>query len=102
MDKVRAFNVRDDPQVYAERLYGCVGCPKVLGHRVGGHRRAMIVGIAGSPKCTNLQVNVLTKHPAQFGHVDPGATIDLGRKLFSHNVYSHMTQGSPSRITVLV
>ncbi|VXB31023.1 hypothetical protein ARTHRO9AX_150166 [Arthrobacter sp. 9AX] len=62
----------------------------------------MIVGVAGSPKGTNLQVNVLTKHPAQFGHVDSGATIDLWRELFSHNVYSHKTQGSPSRLTVLV
>jgi hypothetical protein len=63
---------------------------------------AMVIGVAGSPKSTNLQVNVLTKHPAQFGHMHPGAAVDLRRELFSHNVYSHKTQGSPSRITVLV
>jgi hypothetical protein len=62
----------------------------------------VVVGVAGSPEGSHLQVNVLTKHPAQLGHVDSGASVDLRRELFSHNVYSHDTQGSRSGLTVLV
>ena len=56
----------------------------------------VIVGIARGAEGANLQVHVLGKHPAQFRHVDAGAAIDLGREFFSHNVYSHETQGSRS------
>ena len=54
----------------------------------------MVIAVAGSPEGTNLQVNMLAKHPAQFGYVDSGPTVDLRREFFSHNVYSHATQGS--------
>ena len=102
VDQVGALDVRHDPQVHTQRLHGRVGRAQILGHGVGGHPGAVVVSVAGSPESTNLQVNVLTKHPAQLGHVDSGATVNLRREFFSHNVYSHVTQGSPSAVSVLV
>ena len=54
----------------------------------------MVVGIPGRTKGTHLKVDVLGQDPAQLGYVDARATINLRRELFSHNVYSHDTQGS--------
>jgi hypothetical protein len=55
----------------------------------------VVVGIPWGTKGTNLQVDVLGQDAAQLGYMDTCTTVDLRRKLFSHNVYSHDAQGSP-------
>ncbi|BCW78610.1 hypothetical protein NicSoilC5_06290 [Arthrobacter sp. NicSoilC5] len=102
MDQVGALDIRHNAQVHTQGLHRGIGPAQILGNLVGGHGCSVVVSIAGSTESANLQVNMLTKHPAQFGYMHPGATVDLRRELFSHNVYSHKTQGSRSRITVLV
>jgi hypothetical protein len=102
MDQIRTRYVRHDAQIDAQGLDCRVGRSEVLGHGVGGHPGAVVISGAGRPEGSNLQVNMLTKHPAQLGYVDSGAAIDFRRELFSHNIYSHDTQGSRSAVSVLV
>ncbi|GAA1254986.1 hypothetical protein GCM10009589_02520 [Arthrobacter pascens] len=54
----------------------------------------MVVGVAGRAEGTHLQIDVLGQDPAQLGYMDARASVNLRRELFSHNVYSHGTQGS--------
>jgi hypothetical protein len=54
----------------------------------------VVIGVPGRAEGTHLQVDVLGQDPAQLGYVDARASIDLRREFFSHNVYSHDTQGS--------
>ena len=102
MHQVGAGDVRNDPQVHPEGLDRGIGPGEVLGHGIGRHRGTVVVRFTGRAEGTHLQIHVLGKHPAEFGHVDSGAAIDLRREFFSHNVYSHKTQGSRYGGTVLV
>ena len=67
---------------------------EVLGHGVGRDRRTVVPRLTGRAEGAHLQIHMLGQHPAEFGHVDPGAAIDFGREFFGHNVYTHKPQGS--------
>ncbi|BCW84402.1 hypothetical protein NicSoilE8_20750 [Arthrobacter sp. NicSoilE8] len=62
----------------------------------------MVIGITRRTKGADVEINVLCKHPAQFGYVDSGTTINFRREFFSHNVYTHANQRSRSGVCVLV
>ncbi len=41
------------------------------------------------PECMNMQVCPACQDTAELGDVYAGAPVNLGRKLFRHNIYTH-------------
>lgn len=89
MHQIGAGDIRDYPQVHAKGLKGAVALGKIGWNLVVLYLCAMEILRTGSTEATHPQIQLSGQHPAQLGHMDTSATVNLRREFFCHNIYTH-------------